>query len=664
MGKKKLMSGKPPVHHEQGAVTLKKSGVLNIAIVYPNTYHAGMSNLGFQSVYSLFNAHDNVACHRFFLPETSREQKCHQFKPFGNETPDHIGTTHNNPAGNATPQSIETGMDLSSYDIIAFSLSFENDYLNILHILKAANIPLRSGERENSIHALPLVIAGGVASFLNPEPVAPFIDCFLMGEAEELIDPFINILFTYYTQQLDKDNSHALKQNPPILNTKTKHNRKEQPYWRQPEKHDLLKKLATTMKGVYVPALYNPEYRIKNGIETFTDIKPCYPDIPKRVTVQRSPDLKNISTTTQILTNDTAFNNTFLIETGRGCPHGCRFCSAGFIYRPPRFYPDQIIIDAMNKASLMTDKIGLVSAAVSDHPGINSICAAGIANNQKISFSSLRLDNLTDETIQTLVDSSVKTATIAPEAGSERMRRIINKKITEAQILSAVQRIVAHGILNIKLYFMTGLPFETDVDIQDIVSLTLKIKQTFLEASRKNRKIGTITLSINPFIPKPFTPFQWAAMDTPSTFKKKIKIIREGLKREGNITINSESPRMAAVNALLSRGDRRMADLLEAAEKKGWSQAIKNSGIESTIFNPLDMDATLPWDILDAGIKKSFLKKEYQKASMEKISKDCPMKTCSECGICRDFGPTPPTNGNGMSSFRCQKVRYKPFMLR
>ncbi len=302
---------------------------------------------------------------------------------------------------------------------------------------------------------------------------------------------------------------------------------------------------------------------------------------------------------------------------------------------PPRFYPKKMIIDEMNKAQEMTDKIGLVSAAVSDHPGINEICASGIVNGQRISFSSLRLDNLTDETIQTLVNSSVKTATIAPEAGSEKMRKIINKKITEPQILSAVQRIVAHGIMNIKLYFMTGLPFETEEDIQEIVILTKKIKESFLEASRKNKKIGTITLSINPFIPKPATPFQWAAMDTTATFKRKIKIIREGLKREGNITIKNESPRMAAVNALLSRGDRRMADLLEIAEEKGWSQSIKNPEFKSLIHQPLELTAPLPWDILDSGIKKEFLIKEFQRAEMKKISPDCPMTTCSQCGICK-----------------------------
>ena len=668
MGKKsankKLADNKFPVYSEQGAVTQKRSAAVNVALVYPNTYQAGMSNLGFQSVYGLFNAHDHVACHRFFLSEHTRERRSRELRsrelrsrelrgrelrkrePGANEKSRRLlneNHAHLSCNSNTSPASVETGMPLSAYDIIAFSVSFENDYLHLISILKDAGIPLRSSNRDAS-H--PLIIAGGVACFLNPEPAAPFIDCFLMGESEGIIANFITIftsnsvtaVSSAVSSDLSSDLSSAVSSD---LSSDLSSDRTG--------KRSLLKQLASTVKGVYVPAFYAPEYSFESGEKKFSGWQSLYHDIPRRIAVQHIPDLSTIATTTRILTSDTAFNNTFLIETGRGCPHGCRFCSAGFIYRPPRFYPDHVIINAMNKiysntdnkiytninkTRMMTDRIGLVGAAVSDHPGINEICAAGIANGQKISFSSLRLDNLTDETIQTLVNASVKTATIAPEAGSERMRRIINKKITEPQILSAVQRIVAHGIINIKLYFMTGLPFETEEDVRQIVQLTKKIKETFLEASRKNRKIGTITLSINPFIPKPSTPFQWAAMDTPATFKKKIKIIREGLKRVGNITINTESPRMAAVNALLSRGDRRMAELLETAMEKGWSQAIKHSEFKSLVYHTLEMSAPLPWDILDTGIKKEFLMKEFQRAEREKISPDCPLVKCSLCGIC------------------------------
>lgn len=591
---------------EKGAVIKRERGLIKVGLVYPNTYYAGMSNLGFQSVYGLFNSDKNVSCCRFFLPDRSdiknplTEIRSSRVKPRAKKI------TDREMRDGGELRSCETGEPLSSCDIIAFSVSFENDYLNIVSILRNSAIPQRASDRSLT-H--PLIIAGGVACFLNPEPVAPFIDCLLLGESEEMIPAFLDI------------------------------------YSPETPRQELKRQLAIKLKGAYVPEFYEPSYDICGH---FSGITPLYGDIPSRIKVQHIKNLSTISTTTLVLTSDTAFNNIFLIETGRGCHHGCRFCSAGFIYRPSRFYPDRDIIRAMGEAKELTDKIGLVSAAVSDHPALNQICAIGIADELQISFSSLRLDALTEETVNTLVKSSVKTATIAPEAGSQRMRNVINKKISENQILSAVECLVSHGIMNLKLYFMVGLPFETDEDIRQIVELTAKIKEAFLEASRKNGKMGTITLSINPFIPKPTTPFQWCAMDTPSSFKKKVATIREGLKKVPNLTINTESPKTAMINALLSRGDRRMADLLETASEKGWPAAIRSlqplTGQESMmcrtpeeiVCRELELSAPLPWDILDTGIKKEFLIKEFERAEEEKISADCPMVQCSQCGICRE----------------------------
>lgn len=594
MGKKKKWSGKNSDKvrvFEKGTVIKTGKELINIALVYPNTYQTGMSNLGFQSVYALFNSNDLIFCHRFFMPDRGRDKS--------------LKLT-----------SCETGIPLSSCDLIAFSVSFENDYINVVSMIKSSGIPPRTSDRDSSY---PLIIAGGVACFLNPEPIAPFIDCFLLGESEQMLPAFLDLF---------------------ISNRVISH------------KH-LKKEIALNIKGAYIPEFYESFYDTDGN---FLKTSPLCDRIPSKIAVQHTTTLDDIVTTTHILTTDTIFNDTFLIETGRGCHHGCRFCSAGFIYRPPRFYPEQSIINSINNAKEITGKIGLVSATVSDHPSINNICAsASISDsnsessdrNIKISFSSLRLDALTDETIETLIKSSVKTATIAPEAGSQRMRNIINKKLNQDQILSAAQRLIEHGIMNLKLYYMVGLPFETDEDVIEIAALTKKIKDVFLEASRKNRKIGNITLSINPFIPKPSTPFQWCKMDTLFNFKRKVDIIRDRLKKVANIVIHIESPKTAMINSILSAGDRRTADMVENPElldkkikeskKREQKEDGKNMMCGDALLSEIDFNVPLPWDIIDTGIKKEFLIKELKRAAAEKTSPDCPMLDCSRCGICMEL---------------------------
>ncbi len=537
---------------EQGAIVKKGKGLLKVALVYPNTYQAGMSSLGFQTVYKLANQISSVACERVFLPDK---------KP-----------------ADQIPKSIESNLHLDRFDIIMFSISFENDFVHLAQLLGKAGIPLRSPDRN---HTHPLVVAGGVACFLNPQPITPFIDCFLLGEAECLLENFFNAFFNKTSKEK-------------FLNT-----------------------LEKTLPGAYVPALH-------------TD------NLPFSIKVQYLKDLEHISTTTSILTNDAAFKNLFLIETLKGCPHGCRFCSAGFIYRPPRIYPKQNIYAAIESAKEKSKKIGLVSSAIADHPDISKICSFALREDFKLSFSSLRADKLKDELIEALSSSKVKTATIAPEAGSSRMRRIINKNIDEHDILYATRRLVNAGIMNLRLYFMIGLPFETDSDVDAIVDLVLKVKAEFLEASKLQKKIGTITLSINPFIPKPATPFQWAAMTDEKTLKKRVSIIRQGLKKIANVNINVESLRQAKIHALLSCGGKYTADIIEFALKDGWTPALRKykTYCEEIIYKEKSIQSPLPWDFLDNRVKKSFLEKEYLKAKEEKHSAPCPMIDCQKCKTC------------------------------
>ena len=545
---------------EQGAIIKKGKGLIRTALVYPNSYKAGMSSLGFQTVYKIANQIDNVACERVFW--TDPKQKTQRFRS----------------ACDLQVKSLESGLNLNQFDIILFSISFENDFINLVQLLGEAGIPLRSSDR-NHIH--PLVVAGGVACFLNPEPIAPFIDIFLLGEAECLLETF----FTVVSKKTDRNS--------------------------------FLQTLENKIPGAYVPCFHTGQN-------------------PFQIKVQYLENLDTVTTATTILTTETAFKDTFLIETLKGCPHGCRFCSAGFIYRPPRIYPAQNIYTAMDKAFGKTDKIGLVSSAVADHPEITNICDYGLKLNFKLSFSSLRADKLTDELICALSASKVKTATIAPEAGSARMRNIINKKIEKQDMLSATQRLVSAGIMNLRLYFMIGLPFEQDKDVQAIVELTKEIKAIFLKASKKKKKIGTITLSVNPFIPKPGTPFQWAAMENEKVLKLRINIIKQGLKKIANVKVNFESLRKAKIHALLSRGDQKTADIIESAQKNGWASALRNNKAycHSIIYQKKAVDTPLPWDFLDNRVKKEFLAKEFSRARQEKKSASCPMIDCNRCNTC------------------------------
>lgn len=575
MSRKKRGFEKKAFCFEKGAVVKRNKGLIRLALVYPNSYSTGMSSLGFQTMYKLSNGLDNVACERVFLPDKKGKDQ--------------------------SLKSCETGLPLNAFDIVAFSISFENDYLNIINMLRGSGIPLYSTRRTED-H--PLVMAGGVACFMNPEPVSHFFDCFLLGEAECLIKDF----FKFY---------EMWKRETPGRVRRT-----------------LLEKLASQLPGAYVPLLYRDEYGRDNR---FKHLMPLGEDFPARIPVHQVKDLSTIKTTTAVVTSQTAFKNIFLIETGRGCPHGCRFCSAGFVYRPPRFYPVDVIAEAMDDAGTLSTRVGLVSPAVSDHPHINMICAMAAGKNLKTSFSSLRVDSLSTDMIDNLVCSGTKTVTIAPEAGSERMRRIINKKISETDILSAVHRLVSAGIIHIKLYFMIGLPFETDADIEAIVALTLKIKNIFLEASRKQKKIGHITMSINSFVPKPGTPFQWTAMLPVSRLKNKLNVIKSSLKKVSNLRIHAESPRMSTINAFLARGDRRMAEVIETAAEQGWTTAFKvhDRYCRDQLYGQRPLHGPLPWDFIDTGIKKEFLQKEFSRAASEKISRDCPMIDCGQCRICR-----------------------------
>ncbi|MEJ2284703.1 MAG: TIGR03960 family B12-binding radical SAM protein [Desulfobacterales bacterium] len=570
MARKKRQTARRLIDAEIGTIRKSWRQKISIALVYPNRYPVGMSSLGYQTLYDLLNRMDHVVCERAFLPDSRRGES-------------------------AQPLTVESGKPIASADIIAFSISFENDYPHLLTILDQAGIPLRSADRSAG-H--PLVIAGGVACFLNPEPIAPFIDCFLLGEAEGILPRFFQVF------EPGRD------------------------------KKELLKELACQVPGAYVPALYQVRYQADGTLAEFEPLAGVPPKVG-RVYLQ---DLNQNSTCSAVVTPHTTFDSSFLIEVGRGCPHGCRFCSAGFIYRPPRFRPIAGLKQAMQQGARLTDRIGLVGAAVSDLPELEKLCRDFSHQNIRISFSSLRADRLTPELLATLKKSNVKTATIAPEVGSERMRRVINKGITETDVLAAATKLVEHGIPNLKLYFMVGLPGEADEDIDAIIQLVKQIKHRFLASSRTRKHIGTITVSLNSFVPKPATPFQWAPMDEVGALKGKIKKIKNALRKIANVKINSDVPRWAYLQAMFSRGDRRIADLLLMAHANNgnWPQTLKTSSLNSDFYvlRERDPDELLPWDFIDHGIKKSYLRREYKRAQQALTTPGCQVESCRMCGVC------------------------------
>ncbi len=570
MTRKRAKSPKRRIDTEVSLIKPKRQAPISVALVYPNTYHVGMSNLGFQTVYRLLNDVDGIVCERSFLPDPATI-----------------------PTGDII--SIESQKPLHAFDLLAFSISFENDYPNLLTLFEQARIPLRAINRDAS-H--PLIICGGVTSMLNPAPIAPFMDCIFIGEAEAILPDFMDL------------------------------------YQRVADREALLLRAARELPGVYVPHFYREDYQPNGLFQALAPLK----DVPPVIQRVYTTDSEMTPACSAILTPDTTFDQTYLVEVSRGCPHGCRFCGAGFVYRPPRYHDTDSLRNCIRSSRTHTEKIGLVGAAVSDLPDLNQLCNLAAELEVDLSFSSLRADALDESLIAHLKNSGVKTATIAPDAGSERMRRCVNKGITESDILTATEALVSHDIPNLKLYFMIGLPTETMADIDAIVSLCKKVKHTFLKTSRPRGRIGEITVSVNCFVPKPHTPFQWATMDDIPTLKQKQKHIKQSLKRVANLRVHADVPRWAYLQALFTRGDGRVADLLEAAHQNqgNWPKTLKDALINADFYVSRERasDEVFPWDFIDHGIQKSYLLAEYRKALRGITTEDCDPETCRRCGVC------------------------------
>lgn len=567
---------------EEGAVIKDWGSRLSIALAYPNCYRLGMSNLGFQIVYHLLNRRHDVVAERVFLPE-------------GQEMSLYLQS-------GSTLISLESQAPLQQFQLIAFSLSFENDYPNILKILEMGGIPLRSEERSD---AFPFVMAGGVATFLNPEPIAPFIDLFLLGEAEAGLSEFVDYFLA--------------------LNTRASMRRRT------------ARKLAESMTTLYVPAFYEPKYNVDGTLQSFL---PKENSIPEKVKVARQPSSKLPVAVSSIKTPDTAFADKVLIELGRGCGRSCRFCAAGYVYRPPRVHSEADLRDAVGRALVHCEQAGLLSPAVSDVPGIENITALILERGGRFSVSSLRADSVSQKLIDHLKAAEQKTIAIAPEAGSERLRKVINKHLSEAQIITAVERIARTKNFGIRLYFLIGLPTETRSDVEGIIEFVKTIKDSMVRVSARRGSIGQLRLSVNCFVPKPFTPFQWCGLEEVSSLGKKQKLLTKALTKAGGIRVNTDRPKSAYVQALLSLGDRRVGSILAMAHRFSgdWTKALRSSTINPDFFvyRRKRFDEILPWDFIDHGISKKHLREEYRLALDGEESECCHVGQCYRCGVCID----------------------------
>ena len=545
---------------EVGFVRKPHADRLRVALAFPNTYFVGMSNLGFQTVYKLFNAEADIVCERVFLPPKT-------------ELADQLAS--------GTPLvTLESQTLVADFDVLAFSVSFEWDYTNVLTLLRLAGLPLRADART---HRHPLVVIGGAVTFVNPEPLALFADVIAAGEGEALVPSFLRA------------------------------------FQRASDRGDLLRRLAGE-RGFYIPSFYDVNYGSDGTIAGFvaregTDAPPVVRKAALRTTEAVDPPV------TTIFTPETEFGSRFLVEVVRGCANLCRFCWAGYNYLPVRAFPTARILELAERARQHSKRVGLVSIALCDHPDIEEILTRLSAMGYSISPASLRLDDLTSTLVRLLRASGERSITIAPETGSDRLRRVINKTVTNDEILASAEMIFANGVENLKLYFMIGLPTETDDDLVAIQDLTLKLRDIMLAHARGRGQVGRIVGSVNPLVPKPGTAYQWLPMESDVVIERKIRHVRALMAGIDNVYFNIKSERHSFYQALLSLGDRRVAPVIEAAERNGgnWRAAAAEADVDAAffVFRDRTNDRVLPWDIIDGGMKDDFFRTEFQKAMRE-----------------------------------------------
>lgn len=567
---------------------------IRFAFCFPDTYEIGMSHLGMKILYHLLNERQDTWCERVFAPWTDMEARMRE---------------HGIPLF-----ALESRDPVSSFDFVGFTLQYEMSYTNIINMLDLAGIPFKSSDRTGG---QPFVCAGGPCAF-NPEPLADFIDFFMLGEGEEII---CEVMDAYSVWKKEKAPREVF-----------------------------LKRIAG-IEGIYVPAFYETGY---NSDGTIREMKPVSPEYPAKIRKRIIKDLDSVYYPEKIIVPYTGIvHDRIMLELFRGCSHGCRFCQAGIIYRPVRERSPGKLLDMAKKLEESTgyEEISLTSLSTSDYTGLSQLTGELMDEMEEkkvnLALPSLRIDSFSLELMEKAQKVRKSGLTFAPEAGTQRLRDVINKGVTEEDLLNSVSTAFKGGWNGVKLYFMLGLPTETEEDIEGIAKLGAKVVDVYMGIPREQRARGLdVTISASSFVPKPFTPFQWDAQDSIKLLKEKQYFLKSKIKSKF-IRFNWHASEVSLLEAVFARGDRRTGKVLLRAWERGckfdgwgehfkfeeWMRAFEECGIDPGFYanRKRAFDEVLPWDHIDSGVTKKFLIKENEKAVRGELTKDCRVN-CSGCG--------------------------------